>query len=226
MRGDVFYKYIAGVAALLLLGAGCKSKGDTGLTKIPPTTVVTKTVPSPFQPTRTNPPNPFPPGKPFPPGPQPIPYPGPNPPKWPPLTEGFTVPYDFERDVFQRVHFDYDSSALRTGDVQLVEVVAAHMLQNPTHLLLVEGHCDERGTEEYNLSLGERRALAVVDELIRFGLSGDRMHTESYGEKVPLDESDKAEARAKNRRGEFVLVIPAQDSQPATTPQIIPVPGQ
>ena len=223
MRREVFYKCIAGVAALLLLGAGCKSKGDTGLTKIPSTTVVTKTVPSPFQPTRTNPP---PPGKPFPPGPRPTPYPGPNPPKWPPLTEGFPVPYDFERDVFRRVHFDYDSSALRTGDVQLVEVVAAHMLQNPTHLLLVEGHCDERGTEEYNLSLGERRAVAVVDELIRLGVTVDRMLTESYGEKVPLDESDKAEARAKNRRGEFVLVIPAQDSQPATTPQIIPAPGQ
>jgi outer membrane protein OmpA-like peptidoglycan-associated protein len=214
MRGDVFCKYIAGVAALLLLGAGCKSKGDTGLTKIPSTTVVTKTVPSPFPPTRINPPNPFPPS------PGPIPYPGPNPPAWPPLTEGFTVPYDFERDVFQRVHFDYDSSELRAGDTQLVEVVAAHLLQNPTHLLLVEGHCDERGTEEYNLSLGERRALAVVDELIRFGISGDRMHTESYGEKVPLDESDKAEARSKNRRGEFVLVVPASNRQPAPSRRI------
>jgi|TARA_B100001971_G_scaffold84562_1_gene77833 peptidoglycan-associated lipoprotein len=123
------------------------------------------------------------------------------------------IPYDFKRDVFQRVHFDYDSSALRTGDMQLVETVAAHMLQNPAHLLLVEGHCDERGAEEYNLSLGERRALAVVDELIRWGISGDRLATESYGEKVPLDESDNAEARFRNRRGEFVLVVPAPASQ-------------
>jgi len=128
--------------------------------------------------------------------------------------------------VFQRVHFDYDSSALRSGDVQLVEVVAAHMLQNPTHLLLVEGHCDERGTEEYNLSLGERRALAVVEELIRSGISGGRMHTESYGEKVPVDESDKAEARSKNRRGEFVLVVPAPNRQSAPVPQVNSGTGQ
>jgi peptidoglycan-associated lipoprotein len=121
--------------------------------------------------------------------------------------------------MFQRVHFDYDSSELRAGDTQLVEDVAAHLLQNPTHLLLVEGHCDERGAEEYNLSLGERRALAVFDELIRSGISSARMRTQSYGEKVPLDKSDEVEARAKNRRGEFVLVVPVPNHQPAPSLQ-------
>ena len=205
MRGEAFYKCLTGVVALMLLGAGCKSKGTTDLTQIPGAKKLATNPTKPAKPT-----NPLPSGNPNDPNNRPTGTDNGTPTTWPTdPTQGFSIPYDFKRGVFQRVHFDYDSSELRASDVQLVEVVAAHMLQNPTHLLLVEGHCDERGTEEYNLSLGERRALAVVDMLIRSGISGSRMHTESYGEKVPLDESDKAEARSKNRRGEFVLVVPA-----------------
>ena len=209
MRGEAFYKCMAGTAGLILLGAGCKSKGTTELVQIPG---INKVATNPTNP--TNPNDPFRPGNSYDPNNPPTGTDNRIPTTWPvDPTQGFTIPYDFKRDVFQRVHFDYDSSELRVSDVQLVEVVAAHMLQNPTHLLLVEGHCDERGAEEYNLSLGERRALAVVDELIRWGISGDRLATESYGEKVPLDESDNAEARFRNRRGEFVLVVPAPASQ-------------
>ena len=86
----------------------------------------------------------------------------------------------------QMVQFDYDSSAVRPSDLPKVELVAQHLIQNPTHKLLIEGHCDERGTEDYNVSLGERRALAVLDELLRLGISQDRLRTTSYGEKVPL----------------------------------------
>ena len=67
----------------------------------------------------------------------------------------------------------------------LVAQVAQHLIQNPQHMMLVEGHCDERGTEEYNLSLGERRALTVAEELVRLGVSADRLGTQSLGEKVP-----------------------------------------
>jgi peptidoglycan-associated lipoprotein len=74
---------------------------------------------------------------------------------------------------------------------------------------LVEGHCDERGTEDYNLSLGERRALAVVDELIRYGVTPDRLRTTSYGEKIPITDGITEEAFFQNRRGEFVLLKPA-----------------
>ena len=210
MRGEAFYKCMAGTAVLMLLGAGCKSKGTTELVQIPG---INKVATNPTNP--TNPTDPFRPGNPDDPN---IPPTGTDdriPTTWPvDPTQGFTIPYDFKRDVFQRVHFDYDSSELRAGDTQLVEAVAAHLLQNPTHLLLVEGHCDERGTEEYNLSLGERRALVVFDELIRSGISSARMRTQSYGEKMPLDESDEAEARSKNRRGEFVLVVPTPNRQP------------
>ena len=208
MKTQSYYTCMAGAAALVLLGVGCKSKGETGLTHIPKPEVVTKEkiVRVPYNPTPN--PNPgLPPGNNNP--DRGNPNGTDNPYKWPTdPNAGLAIPYDFKRDLFQRVQFDYDSSELRTGDLQLVEQVAVSLQQNPTHLLLVEGHCDERGTEEYNLSLGERRAIAVVNELLRLGVGQQRLRTATHGEKIPLDESDTPTARAKNRRGEFVLVVP------------------
>ncbi len=77
------------------------------------------------------------------------------------------------------------------------------MNRNPTRLLLVEGHCDERGTNEYNLALGERRALSVRRYLVALGIGSDRLHTLSYGEEKPLDPGHTEESWAKNRRAEF-----------------------
>jgi peptidoglycan-associated lipoprotein len=136
------------------------------------------------------------------------------------------IPYDFKRDLFQRVQFDYDSSVLRAGDVALVQTVATSLQANPTHLLLVEGHCDERGTEEYNLSLGERRAIAVVEELVRLGINVQRMRPQTFGEKMKVDEADTPAARAKNRRGEFVLVVPKPAAAPLPAKRIDFGPGQ
>ena len=109
----------------------------------------------------------------------------------------------------QMVHFGFDSSVVRPDDLPKVEIVAQYMIQNPTHSLLIEGHCDERGTENYNLSLGERRALSVVDELIRYGVTPDRIRTTSYGEKIPITNGLAEADFAQNRRGEFVLLKPA-----------------
>ena len=109
----------------------------------------------------------------------------------------------------QTVHFDFDSTAVRPDDLQKVQIVAQHMIQNPKHKLMIEGHCDERGTEDYNVSLGERRALAVADELSRLGISQDRIRTTSYGEKVPVADGITEQSYAENRRGEFVLLKPA-----------------
>ena len=92
--------------------------------------------------------------------------------------------------------------------MNLITQVAEYLMQNPAHLLLVEGHCDERGTEEYNLSLGERRALSVAEELAKLGVTMSRLGTQSFGEKVPVSESNSKESLAKNRRGEFVLFMP------------------
>ena len=103
----------------------------------------------------------------------------------------------------------YWSRVTRFSFLPKVEIVAQYMIQNPTHSLLVEGHCDERGTEDYNLSLGERRALAVVDELLRYGVTPDRVRTTSYGEKIPITNGLTEADFAQNRRGEFVLLKPA-----------------
>ena len=124
--------------------------------------------------------------------------------------EPLSIPENYreQRNIFASVHFDYDSSELRPVDMDLITQVAQHLMQNPSHMLLVEGHCDERGTEEYNLSLGERRALSVAEELSKLGVTVNRLGTQSFGEKVPLSESSAKESLAKNRRGEFVLFMP------------------
>jgi peptidoglycan-associated lipoprotein len=86
----------------------------------------------------------------------------------------------------------------------------ASFLRNapPSVALLVEGHCDERGTEEYNRALGERRALAVREQLAMAGADVSRVVTRSYGEDRPADPGRTEAAYAKNRRGEFVVLTP------------------
>lgn len=108
----------------------------------------------------------------------------------------------------QTVYFDFDSSVVKPSDIGKVETVASHLQSNPNHAVLIEGHCDERGTEEYNRALGERRALSVRESLVSMGVSPDQVFTISYGEDVPADPGQNAEAYAKNRRGEFVLLTP------------------
>jgi len=85
------------------------------------------------------------------------------------------------------LYFDYDSAVLRPESGDVLTRVAAYLRRNPQTSIIVEGHCDERGTEEYNRSLGERRALALRDTLIQQGVSGDRIRTLSYGEDRPAD---------------------------------------
>ena len=76
--------------------------------------------------------------------------------------------------------------------------------------LLIEGHCDERGTEEYNRSLGERRALAVREYLVRLGIQASRIRTISYGFDRPVDNGHNEAAWSKNRRDEFIVLMPRQ----------------
>ncbi|GMW00738.1 MAG: hypothetical protein AMXMBFR84_18750 [Candidatus Hydrogenedentota bacterium] len=101
------------------------------------------------------------------------------------------------------VYFDYNSSALRPDALNSLKRNAEIMKQNPTTLYQIEGHCDERGTQEYNLALGERRALSVREYLTRLGVSGDRVITISYGEEMPAVMGSGESAWSKNRRCEF-----------------------
>jgi peptidoglycan-associated lipoprotein len=89
-----------------------------------------------------------------------------------------------------------------------VTAVADHLKANATAAVEVDGHCDERGTEEYNRALGERRALAVREELILMGVDGQRVVTKSFGEDRPIDPGHDESAWKKNRRAEFILLTP------------------
>lgn len=106
------------------------------------------------------------------------------------------------------VHFDYDSSAIKSGERSKVRSVADHLKANATTAVRIDGHCDERGTEEYNRSLGERRALALREELIKLGIDPTRVDTKSLGEDQPVNPVHNEQAWRENRRGEFILLTP------------------
>lgn len=105
----------------------------------------------------------------------------------------------------QDIHFGFDSSELSPMSKTLLKEKALWMEENPTALITVEGHCDDRGTTEYNLALGERRALAAKSFLVNLGISESRLATISYGEERPLALEANEAAWAKNRRAHFVI---------------------
>lgn len=106
---------------------------------------------------------------------------------------------------YQPVYFDYDSSQINASERAKIEQVADALRRSPGKGLIVEGHCDERGSSEYNLSLGERRALAARAYLIGLGLDGSRIQTKSYGEEKPAALGHDESAYRLNRRAEFIL---------------------
>ena len=101
------------------------------------------------------------------------------------------------------IYFDYDSSALRADALATLRENAEKIKQVPGVIIQVAGHCDERGTQEYNLALGERRALAVREHMIQLGVSGDRLITISFGEEFPAVDGHDESAWRYNRRAEF-----------------------
>jgi peptidoglycan-associated lipoprotein len=115
-----------------------------------------------------------------------------------------------DRDKFANdiVHFKFDSSVVQDAEQSKVSNVAQGLAADPTAKLLIEGHCDERGTEEYNRALGERRALALREALARDGVDPMRIRTESFGKDKPVDPGHDEAAWAKNRRGEFIYCTP------------------
>ena len=106
------------------------------------------------------------------------------------------------------VHFDFDSFVVKDKEQANIASVAQALASDMNAKLLIEGHCDERGTEEYNRALGERRALALREALQKNGLDPARVKTISYGKDKPVDPGHSETAHAKNRRGEFVLLHP------------------
>jgi peptidoglycan-associated lipoprotein len=112
----------------------------------------------------------------------------------------------FESRLLKDIRFDFDKYDIRPGDAEILKENAALLMQYPKVKIQVEGHCDERGTNEYNLALGERRANAAKKYLLTLGISTDRISSISYGEEKPLDAGHNEEAWSKNRRGHFVIL--------------------
>lgn len=106
----------------------------------------------------------------------------------------------------QDIHFDFDRYDLKPKAREILADKAFFLKKYPTVKILIEGHCDERGTNEYNLALGERRANSAKQYLINLGISEDRISTISYGEERPLDPGHNEAAWAKNRRAHFVII--------------------
>jgi len=166
---------LAGFSVLVLL-AGCAEKPAP---MAPP--------PPPMQPAPPPPPPPAPPARP------------PAPPMQPGIVPGSAE--DFRVNVGDRVFFAYDKSDLNDMDRTTLQKQAAWLQRFPQVTLSIEGHCDERGTREYNLALGARRAQAVKDYLASLGVNGARLDTISYGKERPICTESNEACWAQNRRG-------------------------
>ena len=103
------------------------------------------------------------------------------------------------------IHYGYDSADLSNEARASLDANVRWLRRNPTVTILIEGHCDERGTVEYNLALGERRAMAAYNFIASSGIPSERMKTISYGKEFPLDPGHNEAAWAKNRRAHFVI---------------------
>jgi peptidoglycan-associated lipoprotein len=121
--------------------------------------------------------------------------------------EDFSVsdPATGEGGPLEDVHFEYDQARLSDQARAVIERHALWLQNHRAAKVAIEGHCDERGTVDYNLALGEQRARAVRDYLTSLGVAGDRVTTVSYGKERPLDPASNESAWAKNRRAHFVV---------------------
>jgi peptidoglycan-associated lipoprotein len=103
----------------------------------------------------------------------------------------------------QDIYFEFDSYNIRTEDLSVLKGIAAWLVARPAAKITIEGHCDERGTTDYNLALGQKRAEAAKDYLVKLGVGDKRTKAVSYGKEAPLDPGHSEQAWARNRRVHF-----------------------
>jgi peptidoglycan-associated lipoprotein len=116
------------------------------------------------------------------------------------------APQEFlETAALRNIYFDFDKYEIRPGDAPILEENAKWLKTSANTLVLIEGHCDERGTNEYNLALGERRAKATGDYLVSLGIAASRITTISYGEERPVCTERAESCWAQNRRSHFLV---------------------
>jgi len=158
--------------------------------------------------------------RPLPPAPPPPATAGTRPPEPPPPVQEPIVPAeplpsdavasrsldDLNRESpLQPVYFETDSSDVNDAGRAVLQANAGVMKKYPTWVVTIEGHCDERGTKEYNLALGERRAVSARTYLVSLGLDANRLRVVSYGSEFPFDPGHDESAWRKNRRAHFVI---------------------
>jgi peptidoglycan-associated lipoprotein len=182
------------VVAILVAALGVSACGG----KKPP---VARPMPPP-------PPTTTAPGNPTPAPPTPVPDTTPIPPE-PKITDDPLVSGDLDQinknSPFQPLFFPLDGFEVDGTGQQVLQANAALLKKYPTWIITIEGHCDERGTPEYNLALGEKRALAAKTYLVSLGVPADRLRTVSYGKEFPFDPGHDESAWSKNRRAHFVV---------------------
>jgi peptidoglycan-associated lipoprotein len=104
---------------------------------------------------------------------------------------------------FAPVYFGFDSTVVPQGELSKIDAVVEHLNSRSDRVVVVEGHCDERGSNEYNMALGENRATIIRNYMVQSGISDDRIQTRTYGEEKPASEGHDESAWSVNRRGEF-----------------------
>ena len=119
--------------------------------------------------------------------------------------DGGTIPNAQAGGRFQDIHFGFDSASVGPEYQQTVRDVASALKGDPTLHVDIEGHCDSRGTSEYNMALGERRAKAVGRMLFDYGVPSSQIATVSYGEELPLVQGESEDAWSQNRRAHFAV---------------------
>jgi peptidoglycan-associated lipoprotein len=190
--------------ALLLFSCLVLALFLTGCPKRPVATVASApapAAPAPAPPPPPPPPPPAPAAPAPPPPPPPVavappPTPAPTPP--PPPKEFAPNP------ALANIYFDFDKSNIRPGDAKILDASATYLKANTNQLVLIEGHCDERGTIEYNLALGERRAKSAMNYLVAQGIDASRFTLISYGKERPVCTEKTEACWAKNRRDMFL----------------------
>lgn len=187
----------------LLAATGCKSKGPVKTTNLPtkPAIVDTETAVPDTRPIDTT-------------SQQPVSQPYTS---GPIGTSDTWDPSNYNPDPTKlaayTVHFKFDSAVVEDSEQPNLTSVADALKSDPSARLLIQGHCDERGTEEYNRSLGERRALALREALAKIGVDAGNIRTISYGKDQPVDPDHNEAAWSKNRRGQFIWCTPKMIAQ-------------
>ena len=120
--------------------------------------------------------------------------------------KGFDELYTRCTDVnFTPVYFGFDSTVVPAGELGKIDAVTQHLTEKTDRVVIVEGNCDERGSSEYNMALGENRAIIIRNYLVQSGIAADRIQTRSYGDEKPAVDGHEESAWEKKRRGEFAI---------------------